>query len=122
MVWYGDFVRNGTYNSLDLWKKLFASDYVITLDEMPNLKTYTTGTAIIEKKEMMNVYPTRFVDSFTVATNKIPKNITVYNQFGVKIKTLLPTDANTVISLAGCPTGIYFVVSEGYIATKVIKK
>lgn len=38
MPWYGDFVRNSTYNSLDLWKKMFASDYVITLDEMPSLK------------------------------------------------------------------------------------
>lgn len=38
MPWYGDFVRSSTYNSLDLWKKMFASDYVITLDEMPSLK------------------------------------------------------------------------------------
>lgn len=40
MPWYGDFVRNSTYNSLALWKKNMASDYVITLDEMPNLRTY----------------------------------------------------------------------------------
>ena len=40
MPWYGDFVRNAKYNSLDLWKKMFAHDYVLTLDEMPNLKTY----------------------------------------------------------------------------------
>ncbi len=40
MPWYGDFIRNSKYNSLDLWKKMFASDYVITLDEMPNLKSY----------------------------------------------------------------------------------
>lgn len=121
MVWYGDFVKNATNNSLDLWKKLFASDYVITLDEMPNLKTYTTGTAILGKKEMMNVYPTRFVDSFTVVTNKIPESITVYNQFGVKIKTVKPNTASTIISLEGCVAGIYFVVAEGYLATKVIK-
>lgn len=38
MPWYGDFTRNSTHNSLDLWKKMFASDYVITLDEMPSLK------------------------------------------------------------------------------------
>jgi mannan endo-1,4-beta-mannosidase len=40
MPWYGDFVRNAKYNSLDLWKKMFAHDYVLTLDEMPNLKLY----------------------------------------------------------------------------------
>lgn len=38
MPWYGDFTRNATHNSLDLWKKMFASDYVITLDEMPSLR------------------------------------------------------------------------------------
>ena len=42
MPWYGDFVRSAKYNSLDLWKKMFAHDYVITLDEMPNLKTYVS--------------------------------------------------------------------------------
>jgi mannan endo-1,4-beta-mannosidase len=39
MPWYGDFTRNSTNNSLDLWKKMFASEYVITLDEMPSLKS-----------------------------------------------------------------------------------
>ena len=38
MPWYGDYTRSSTHNSLDLWKKMFASDYVITLDEMPSLK------------------------------------------------------------------------------------
>lgn len=38
MPWYGDFTRNATHNSLDLWKKMFAHSYVITLDEMPSLK------------------------------------------------------------------------------------
>lgn len=40
MPWYGDFVRSAKYNSLDLWKKMFAHNYVLTLNEMPNLKTY----------------------------------------------------------------------------------
>jgi mannan endo-1,4-beta-mannosidase len=38
MTWYGDYTRSSTHNSLDLWKKMFASSYVITLDEMPSLK------------------------------------------------------------------------------------
>ena len=38
MPWYGDYTRSSTNNSLDLWKKMFASAYVITLDEMPSLK------------------------------------------------------------------------------------
>jgi mannan endo-1,4-beta-mannosidase len=38
MPWYGDYTRNSTNNSLELWKKMFSSSYVITLDEMPSLK------------------------------------------------------------------------------------
>jgi len=38
MSWYGDYTRSSTNNSLDLWKKMFSSAYVITLDEMPSLK------------------------------------------------------------------------------------
>lgn len=38
MPWYGEYTRNSKHNSLDLWKKMFASPYVITLDEMPSLK------------------------------------------------------------------------------------
>lgn len=38
MPWYGAYTRNSTNNSLDLWKKMFAHAYVITLDEMPSLK------------------------------------------------------------------------------------
>lgn len=38
MPWYGSYTRDATNNSLDLWKKMFASTYVITLDEMPSLK------------------------------------------------------------------------------------
>lgn len=41
MPWYGDFVRDNKHNSLDLWEKLFNHEYVITLDEMPDLKSYT---------------------------------------------------------------------------------
>ncbi len=40
MPWYGDFVRDSKYNSLDLWKKMFDHPYVLTLDEMPDLKSY----------------------------------------------------------------------------------
>lgn len=45
MPWYGDFVRSSKYNSLDLWKKAFAHPNVLTLDEMPDLKSYVSQPA-----------------------------------------------------------------------------
>ena len=38
MTWYGDYTRQSNHNSIDLWKKMLASGYVITLDKMPSLK------------------------------------------------------------------------------------
>ncbi|WEK33414.1 MAG: glycosyl hydrolase [Candidatus Pseudobacter hemicellulosilyticus] len=38
MTWYGDFVRKPEHNTLDGWKKIMNSGYVLTLDEMPSLQ------------------------------------------------------------------------------------
>jgi hypothetical protein len=40
MPWYGDFIRDGITNPLSHWQKVMNHDYVITLDEMPDLKSY----------------------------------------------------------------------------------
>lgn len=40
MPWYGDFVRDGIKNPLSHWQKVMNHDYVITRDEMPDLKNY----------------------------------------------------------------------------------
>jgi len=40
MPWYGSFIRDGIKNPLSHWQKVMAHDYVVTLDEMPDLKTY----------------------------------------------------------------------------------
>lgn len=62
MPWYGDFVRDSKYNSLDLWKKMFAHKYVLTLDEMPDLKSYTTP----ENSSWRSVlYPDNWKPGFT---------------------------------------------------------
>ncbi|GAA4915169.1 hypothetical protein GCM10023313_18260 [Mucilaginibacter defluvii] len=37
-IWSGDYTIGTTWNSVELWKKTFESTYVITLDEMPNLR------------------------------------------------------------------------------------
>jgi Glycosyl hydrolase family 26/Carbohydrate binding module (family 35)/Secretion system C-terminal sorting domain len=40
MPWYGSFIRDGIKNPLIHWQKVMNHDYVITLDEMPDLKNY----------------------------------------------------------------------------------
>jgi hypothetical protein len=40
MPWYGDFIRNNTWNPIAHWQKVMNHEYVITRDEMPDLKNY----------------------------------------------------------------------------------
>jgi hypothetical protein len=40
MPWYGSFIRDGIKNPLSHWQKVMTHDYVVTLDEMPDLKAY----------------------------------------------------------------------------------
>lgn len=122
MVWNGDFVRKSENNSLDLWKKMFASPYVLTLDEMPNLKTYTTESRMIEKPNSLQVYPTNFNDSFHISSAEPIKTISIYNQLGIRIISMNPSSIQTVISLDGFPSGTYLVKADQQAAVKVIKK
>ena len=66
MPWYGDFVRNAKYNSLDLWKKMFAHNYVLTLDEMPNLKTYVP----VPETWRSALYPENWKPGFKDSNNR----------------------------------------------------
>lgn len=43
MPWYGEFTTSAEHNTLTLWKKMFAHSYVITLNEMPDLRTYVAA-------------------------------------------------------------------------------
>ena len=125
MPWSGDFTRSNKYNSLDLWKKMFASDYVLTLDEMPNLKTYITPTVTGMKnpeKNNFRVFPTFFDELFQIQTDQLFGLISVYNQLGICIKSLKPMSQATVVSLAGCPSGMYLIKADSQTAVKVFKR
>ncbi len=46
MPWYGDYTKLAAHNSVADWTKILGSDFVITLNEMPNLATYTFSPGI----------------------------------------------------------------------------
>ena len=44
-IWGGEFVRSGSklseeYSTAEMWKKVYNSEYVLTLDELPDLRSY----------------------------------------------------------------------------------
>jgi mannan endo-1,4-beta-mannosidase len=52
MPWYGSFVTDGVWNPSAHWQKVMNHNYVLTLDEMPDLKNYPfTGTGLVSVKE-----------------------------------------------------------------------
>jgi mannan endo-1,4-beta-mannosidase len=125
MPWNGDFTRLAKYNSLDLWKKMFASDYVLTLDEMPNLKTYVSPpvTGMTNpKKSSFKVFPTYFDELLHIQTEEISGSISVYNQLGICIKSVKPETGKSVLSLAGFSSGMYLVKNNENAIVKVFKR
>ena len=122
MPWTGDFTRLAKYNSLDLWKKMFASDYVLTLDEMPNLKTYTSTSMIGEKSNDFKIFPTYFDETINIHSAKKIQEVTVFNQLGISVKAIKPKADNLVVSLAAFPSGLYLVKIDENEAVKVFKR
>jgi aspartate 1-decarboxylase len=55
MPWYGYFIRDGIVNPLSHWQKVMNHDYVVTLDEMPDMKSYPLGD-----KPDYSIYPQGF--------------------------------------------------------------
>ena len=121
MVWNGQYTRDSTYNSLDLWKKMFASDYVITLDEMPNIRTYTSTSQIKGQNHDLQVYPTYFDNQFTIHTSGSNHIISIYNQQGICLMKIQPESDICVVSLAGNSSGMYLIKENNQPVVKIFK-
>jgi mannan endo-1,4-beta-mannosidase len=122
MPWYGKYTRDSLYNPLDLWKKMFASDYVITLDEMPNLKTYTNTNDIKSQSKELQVFPTYFDDQITIRTFGSKQTISIYNELGICVTSFQTENNVSVVSTGSYPTGMYLVKIDGINAVKVFKR
>lgn len=124
MTWYGDFTRSSTYNSLDLWKKMVASSYVITLDEMPSLKTCTVTTDLeentLENAELI-AYPSLVSDILTIKGPEKIQTIEVFTVVGSLIKQQSASASEATVSFLGLPSGAYVVKINGNQTVKIIK-
>lgn len=124
MPWYGDFTRSSDHNTLTLWQKMFAHDYVITLDEMPLLRTYGTVTGVNQASENISVvaYPTLVSDKLNIRSSKIIQAITIYNTLGEIVKKEAGSDFEAEISFEGLKPGVYLVKVNASKTVKVIKE
>jgi len=116
MPWYGDFVRDGNLNPLPHWQKVMDHDYVVTLDEMPDLRTYVTSVQHVQQKkdapfyaavdriqQMLIVNPGRYRDEY---------NIEIYNLSGGCVLKQQRVMGTRWIPLAVIPTGLILVLIQ----------
>ncbi len=127
MPWYGAYTRDSRYNSLAHWHKTMNHAYVLTLNEMPALKTYQKGTGptSIHKKLLeqlsLEAYPTVVEKELQLKGEKPLKTIEVYNTQGRLLKTLCPGTTETTVSFSTYKPGLYLVKINGTIIIKVLK-
>ncbi|CAM3809080.1 glycosyl hydrolase [Pontibacter korlensis] len=129
MPWYGGYTRDSKYNTVELWRKTMAHDYVLTLDEMPDLSTYTrqsqepTGIEDeLAKKQPVIAYPTIVNHSLTVRSERELKTLVVYNLLGTVVRQQKVTGHEAVISLAGLAPGVYLVQVNSKHVLRVLKQ
>jgi mannan endo-1,4-beta-mannosidase len=117
MPWYGKYTRESQYNSLTLWKKMFAHSYVVTLDEMPNLKTYesvVTSTEPSSGAGALQVYPTIIGDKrITVKGSKVIGDLTIFNNLGKQVEEHHVDSDTATINLSLLP-GVYYMRSTTF--------
>lgn len=135
MPWYGKYTTDGTYNPLTLWKKMFAHSYVITLNEMPDLRTYVAAThepdpepdpGIVTGNELalegndLQVFPTIVTGNvITIRGKGILGPVTIYNSQGGHVETHLITADTATIRVPSTP-GLYYVKRRNGVETAKI--
>ena len=130
MPWYGKYTRDAAYNPLSLWQKMFAHDYVITLDEMPVLRGYVrrdtaapvTGLHRPVRDPLLRVYPTLVRDAVRVESGRSLGYLEVYNALGGCVRRQRVTANRATLSLASLPPGFYVVVVDRATPVKVWKE
>lgn len=125
MPWYGGYTRNAISNSLELWQKMFDHDYVITLDEMPNLRTYgqddVTGIYFNENKSSI-AYPTIVTDNLTIKHTEKINNVSIYSTTGNQVMQKTFNENSCKISCSELQAGFYIVKVNGKDIFKIIKQ
>ncbi|MCC9137597.1 glycosyl hydrolase [Pontibacter silvestris] len=131
MPWYGDYTRDSQYNSLELWEKMFADAYVITLDEMPELSTYVRQepgqepTGIWYKnvdKPSFVAYPTIVKNDLIISNESRIQTVAVYNIKGQLLKQQEVYGDTVVIPFKGYSPDIYLVRVNQKGVVKVVKE
>lgn len=94
VVWSGDFISGGTWNTLDFLKSVYSSDYVLTLDEIQGWKSGGSPVTSTSKST---------VTTSTRSTSSTVKTSTTVSLTSTTLKT---TTTSKVSSATPSATGV----------------
>jgi mannan endo-1,4-beta-mannosidase len=125
MPWYGDFTKLDKHNAVADWTKILTSDFVITLDEMPDLKNYTSSSSlqINPAKNSFKVFKTGNAIRVIIAESGFSgKRIHLYDLKGrLLYKKEIFGENHFDIPLSGLKAGIVLVEIKGEFLQKTFK-
>ena len=117
MPWYGDFTKLDKNNSVADWVKILGSDFVITLDEMPNLATYTSSSLIADRPGLNDVRVFKTGNAIRIQMDKNDTNLDCVSVFDLSGRLLFRKNKITVnqidIPITGFKPGIVLVRISG---------
>lgn len=99
VVWSGDFISGGTWNTLDFLKSVYSSEYVLTLDEIQGWKN--GGGAVTSTSRITATTSTRSTTAQTSSTVR-----TSTTRVSSTSTTLRTTTSSKVSSATPSATGV----------------
>jgi mannan endo-1,4-beta-mannosidase len=127
MTWYGSFVHDPAVNPLSHWQKVMNHNYVITLDEMPDLKNYPLDTKADEYQSdnfrvyfsssdgYLHINPSDYTGRYDLYVSDISGRLIFYN---------LKNFESISVSLSVLRPGIYIVrivTLKGFQSYKIVR-
>jgi len=131
MPWYGGFVRDSKYNSLALWQKALSHEYVITLDEMPDLKTYEAvpkppdPILVLEgdANQTIQVYPTITESFIQLRSDRPIGQIQLVDSTGKMVFNQKFSTRSDSLNMSGLTSGLYYLRSgKSMKSVRIMKK
>jgi mannan endo-1,4-beta-mannosidase len=127
MPWYGAFVRDSKYNFLSLWKKTLAHEYVLTLDEMPDLKTYEATLHPVAAENWadpfaLHIFPTEVDDSVNIVSTTTIGTVFLMHITGQVVAKYIVPKYREQIFIPPVKQGIYYLKVGSHAPVKIIKK
>jgi mannan endo-1,4-beta-mannosidase len=127
MPWYGDYAHKDTvaYTPTALLKKNYASDYVLTLDEIPSKSTMCTPTALADEnvnKASVQVFPTFVGEYFKITSTETINTVSIYDMQGLLIQNIVGKTNEMEIGFEKQKPGLYFVTINKSKTVKIIKE